>query len=206
MNELIWFSIPGALVVYAARLSIPEVHTAPDALIIASAPVVGFLFHQLYRAIFESCGGWESNSRRVLFEIRAAYKIPDDDQHAPFLIWETTFYSDRISNSFRDHNRGAWHYIMSFRSIVLSAAFAGLLLAVTPAFWTTAFNPLLHMVSYVGIFGLFCLKSHLTHDSLTRQEIACFHRYRPAFDETQKVLIESAKKKSLSNKHKSEDA
>ena len=129
MNELIWFSIPGAVLLYAARILFPSLRASPDALVIAAAPVIGFLFHQLYRTLFELCGGWESPRRAVLSAIRSAYAISDTDRHTIFLIWETTIYSDGIPDGFRDHDRGTWHYIMSFRSISLSAALAGICLA-----------------------------------------------------------------------------
>jgi hypothetical protein len=94
MNTLIWFSIPGAVAVYSLYMSIPQFKALPSSLVIASAPVIGFLIHQLYRTVFEWIGGWENIKRPVLRLISEEYKIPSfqKNESLPFLIWEITFY------------------------------------------------------------------------------------------------------------------
>lgn len=189
MNELIWFSIPGAVLLFAAGLLFPSLRAAPDTLLVAAAPVSGFLFHQFYRTVFELFGGWASSRRPVVAAIRSAYAIPATDHNTPFLIWETTFYSDGIPESFRAHNRGAWHYIMSFRSIWWSSALGAICLLVVPRFWGGASQSIGCVLSFVVVSVVFFLKAHLTYSSLGRQEVACFQHYRSAFDATRNAIV-----------------
>lgn len=115
MNELIWFSVPGAVGLYALHLAFPGNSSNGGLLVIASAPILGFILHQLYRTVFEACHGWETLRRPVLALIKKEYNLDDGNPRLPFLIWETSFYSDGVPDSFREHNRSGWHYVMSFR-------------------------------------------------------------------------------------------
>lgn len=188
MNELIWFSIPGAVGLWALHLAFPQEEWNNKLLVIASAPVLGFILHQLYRTLFESKRGWETNARPVVALIRETYKIKDSEKHKPFLIWETTFYSAGIPGAFRDHNRNAWHYVMSFRSVAFTSALSGLALAFVPTFWKTSSLPVLWLGLFGALFVLFWQKGRLTYLSLTRQECATFHHYRKNFDDTKNLL------------------
>ncbi len=102
MNELIWFSIPGAISLLALHLAFPDRVANVNVLAIASAPVLGFILHQFYRTLFEFGRGWETNNRPVVALLRETYKIPDSEKSKPFLIWETTFYSAGIPDAFRE--------------------------------------------------------------------------------------------------------
>jgi hypothetical protein len=96
MNELIWFSVPGAIAICAIYLLCPRIGSAPAAVLIGVVPMLGFILHQTYRTFFEAFGGWESPRRSVLASIQAAYRIDQSQRYAAFLIWETTFYSNDI--------------------------------------------------------------------------------------------------------------
>jgi hypothetical protein len=184
MNELIWFSIPGAVGLYALHLAFPDSNWDNKVLVIASAPVLGFILHQFYRTIFEARRGWETDSRPVLALIRGVYKIDNSDKQMPFLIWETTFYSKAVPDSFRNHNRNSWHYVMSFRSVAFASAVSGVVLACVPAFWQTSNLPVAQLALFAGLFVLFWQKSRLTYSSVTKQECAAFRRHREGFDDT----------------------
>ena len=96
MNDLIWYSIPGAIVI------MPFIQTHSDSIssekwligiIIVGIPVVGFIIHQMWRTIYESFGGFKSNRRKVIRAIiehdNWGIKFKED----AFLVWELTFYS-----------------------------------------------------------------------------------------------------------------
>ena len=194
MNELIWFSVPGAVGLYALHLAFPGNSSNGGLLVIASAPILGFILHQLYRTVFEACHGWETIRRPVLTLIKKEYNLDDANPRLPFLIWETSFYSDGVPDSFRENNRSGWHYVMSFRSIAFASAIAGIALACIPAFWQSTEMP----GAQIGLFGalalLFWLKGRLTYSSLTDQECAAFRRYRPAFDSTRETMPKPTKR------------
>jgi hypothetical protein len=188
MNELIWFSIPGAVGLWALHLVFPHEDWNNKVVVIASAPVLGFILHQLYRVIFESTRGWEKDARPVLALIRETYKIADSQERMPFLIWETTFYSNDIPKAFREHNRNSWHYVMSFRSVAFTSAFSGLAVGFVRTFWRASSMPFLQLGLLALLFLLFWQKGRLTYLSLTRQECSAFRRYRKAFDDTRRAL------------------
>ncbi len=197
MNELIWFSIPGAILLVALYHVLPGMENVNSLLTVTGAPVIGYIVHQTYRTLFEIQGGWESSKREVLNVIASTYKLTGNGMRQPFLVWETTFYSEGIPNSFRDHNRGSWHYIMSFRSVSFSALIAAVLF--TARILTEFFlgscslkcgdTTLIFIVISLILAMLFWKKASLTYSSLTRQEVAAFHEYREAFDKTAQRII-----------------
>lgn len=188
MNELIWFSIPGAVGLCALHLAFPNSDWNNKVLVIASAPVLGFTVHQLYRTIFEARRGWETDRRPVLALIRKEYKIRTSNKQMPFLIWETTFYSNAIPDSFRQHNRNSWHYVMSFWSVAFTSFVSGLALACVPAFWQTSGMAVVQLALFAGLFILFWYKGRLTHSSLTEQECAAFRLHRKSFNDTHTAM------------------
>ncbi|MBX3374914.1 MAG: hypothetical protein KF817_13870 [Phycisphaeraceae bacterium] len=188
MSELIWFSIPGAIGILALHLAFPDVSRSSDLLAVASAPVVGFILHQLYRTFFECNRGWETDARPVIALIRSTYRLPKSEKDHPFLIWEMTFYSAGIPDAFRAHNRSSWHYVMSFRSVAFASALSGVALACLTWFRGSSTLTLPYLGLFAALFGLFWAKSRLTYRSLTMQECAAFHLYRTSFDRTRARL------------------
>ena len=77
MNELIWFSIPGAILLLAIGIIMPNelfyVKTEYIAIIIVSAPIIGFIVHQLWRTIFEIVWGFHTKKRLVIFKIMTLF-------------------------------------------------------------------------------------------------------------------------------------
>jgi len=196
MSELIWYSIPGAIVIFALYLVSPSICSSQAVVIIASTPVLGYVVHQLYRTIFELFRGWESSRRPVLKMIRDTYNLDSSERNSPFLIWETTLYSDKIPNAFRDHNRASWHYVMSFRSICFASVISGFIIACFPKFWSYQSHPVLIICGFLAIGIIFWLKGKLTYLSLTRQECAAFKKYNEAFKCTRERIAMKLNRKN----------
>jgi hypothetical protein len=150
--------------------------------------MLGFVLHQAYRTLFEAFRGWESPRRPVLALIRDAYGIGETQEHTPYLIWEITFYSDDLPGPFRDHVRGVWHYIMSFRSVSFAAGLSAVALIVPWLLKLPDRPSLLAVAGFVLLAALFWLKARLTYLSLGRQELVAFQRYREAFDKVQRAI------------------
>ncbi|MBI3799287.1 MAG: hypothetical protein HY268_20270 [Deltaproteobacteria bacterium] len=203
LEQLIWYTVPGALVVAAMLLVWPHV-LQPDgmtALIIAGTPLLGFVIHQAYRLFFEWRGGFTQESRRSLDILWQAIARPcgfENSDHRytkSFLIWEITFYGEEIPEGFRGHDRGAWHYILSFRASSWSSFFAAFIL-VWAILWRTYTNTQQGSLFYLIIAALvavavgfiFCFKGKQTHESLMNQEIAVIYRYAEKFSETARKL------------------
>jgi hypothetical protein len=150
MNELIWFSIPGSLVV-ATLLYVgcwPDIDKVGNALLTAGVvPLIGFIIHQLFRCLFEKWFGFQWHRRRVIAEIQKYWKDDNINHRHAFLIWESTFYSDDSPESFREHDRGAWHYILSF----WSGAFAAGLTLLGVSVWHSRIASLVLIVVGVAL-------------------------------------------------------
>ena len=153
-----------------------------------AVPALGFFLHQFYRVLFEACGGFANKSRTALDHIQNEIAlnggITDCDRDKAFLIWEITFYDDGFLSPFRDHDRGAWHYILSFRSAVFAAAL-GLSWTI---FRYSVGTKQLHLLAVAAVeFALgvvFALKSRTSYQSLVRQELAAVFRWRELFATT----------------------
>ena len=191
MNDLIWFSIPGAIALYASYILFPTFGSAPAAVLVGAAPVSGFIIHQIYRTFFELRGGWESPRRPVIVFIQEAYGIPTSEKNSAFLIWETTIYSDQLPEAFREHNRRMWHYVMSFRSVWLAASLSCIALIVVQ-FLCGLPRPTTRFVLGFSYLELaFCWKGKLTYNSLSKQEVAAFQAHRNGFDTTRMLMQRS---------------
>lgn len=182
MNKLIWFSVPGSIIVTSLVFAgiWPEVNSSGVALLTAGAvPVIGFIFHQLFRCMFEKWFGYDWNQRRVISEFRNQW--PDDNlsEKDAFPIWEATFYGPSFPEGFREHDRGAWHYIVSFWSGALAAIVAFLILIATESLWAIAFPS-------VGI--ILGIKGYQTWASLCDQESLIFRRHIDLFTENKTAL------------------
>ncbi len=194
MEELIWFSIPGAFAVLAVILGFPTLSLNQQKAAVLCAPVLGFIIHQFMRCLFEVEGGFHSSHRTVIREIQKAYGLPHTRQgrRDAFLIWETTFYSNAIPEPFRAHDRGAWHYILSFWSVALAAVLAAALLLVLVRIGT-AIPHLFHWLILLGLAAaLFTIKGIQTFCSLRAQEVAVFNAHRKSFNNTRKQIAEQS--------------
>jgi hypothetical protein len=185
MEELIWFSIPGALLATAIMTVWPEtIDTEPKAIVwVILVPAIGFVVHQLYRLIFEASGGYARKSRSVLQHIINLTDHKDiKDNKKAFLVWEIAFYSDKFPVAFRDHDRGAWHYILSFWSISFSAVISCLLCGVGFVLVSSiGVRVLLVAIGELIIAIIFYLKGRSTYKSLIQQEVAILYTNKDLF-------------------------
>lgn len=194
MQELIWFSIPGFVMAAAIVAVWPSsIDSEPKTVLwIVLVPVIGYIIHQLFRLIFEATDGFARKSRTVLHHISTVLapreNIPAPDLKQAFLVWETVFYSDEFPAPFRDHDRGAWHFILSFWSISFSATIA-LILCLIDYFFISSDEYLLGIAfGEFSIALIFYLKGGSTYQSLTRQETAIVYNYEKIFLATLKKL------------------
>lgn len=208
MEQLIWFSIPGAVIAVTLAAIWPlNIDTGPKvAMWIVVTPVVGFIIHQLFRLIFEGAvvfagkfpWGFDGKWRPVL-QYTCKHLISDPKEklnnNEAFLIWELTFYSDAISNSFREHDRGAWHYILSFWSISLAAILSLILcllaiwlpnLITLPGISGIGDTKLISVIAYgqIVLAVIFALKGWSTYQSLSKQEVAIMKLHKDKFLKT----------------------
>ena len=206
MDRLIWFSMPGAVLVPAIVACVPELSnfkiTEGEAVLLAiTIPFVGFVLHQVYRMLFEATGSFARGSRPVIRPIQQEYSASAPNTKVSrkdaFLIWEITFYSEPFPNSFREHDRGAWHYVFSFWSVSFAAliAMASLVLCGLPVELNSVTPIALHpqtllLVGELAMFIVFYIKGKQTFDSLMRQEVAAFWRHRHAFDQTADAILQ----------------
>lgn len=194
MDQLIWFSIPGAVFLFAVASIFPtSFNTEPKIIIlVASVPVVGFIIHQTFRLIFELTGGFARKSRKVLAYLSTRFSEHEGsriDNVKAFLIWETTFYSSKFPAAFRDHDRGSWHYILSFWSICASALIAGVFCVVF-FFVTRQVNLLWVGIGEFAIALIFWLKGNTSYRSLNNQEVWVVRSNYELFAETKAANIE----------------
>lgn len=194
MQELIWFSIPG-FVMAATIIAIwpSTIDSEPKTVLwIVLLPVMGFIVHQLFRLIFEVTGGFARKSRKVLHHISKVLalreNIPIPNLQQAFLVWEAVFYSEEFPAAFRDHDRNAWHFILSFWSVSISAIIAFILCLIGYFFISPDNNFLGIACGEFSIALIFFLKGRSTYKSLIQQETAIVYNYEKIFLDTLKKL------------------
>lgn len=195
MKDLIWFSIPGAILILPIIFLFNGDLQSEDSfigIILVSVPVCGFILHQAWRLIFEAFGGFSSKKRKVIHEIQNKdWKIKKQlNRYDAFHVWELTFYSCGIDPSFRDHDRGAWHYIMSFLSCFVASIF-GILLFIYDYLRDPCLKSFqwIWVIIYILIAIIFFFKARLTRDSLEQQEIAILKLHEDKFQTTAEDLF-----------------
>jgi hypothetical protein len=198
MNKLIWFSIPGAIIILPLILMVPNI--GKDWIIgLIGIPILGFIIHQLWRTIFELLGGFKSEKREIIKAIKNWNKNIKENE--AFLVWEMTFYSEVVDKSFREHDRGAWHYIMSFYTCSIASGLSILIMIASNIINYLIYNncftnikPLdlpcsccLIVIFFILGF-LFFAKAKLTSESIDRQELALLKIFEEDFKNTARKL------------------
>ena len=197
MEELIWFSIPGAVMAIAIGVVwYPVFGNELGALVLGVlAPVIGFIVHQSSRLLFEGTGGYAQKSRTVLHYISDVL-APRENVIVPnleraFLVWEITFYGEDFPAPFRDHDRVTWHYLHSFWGITLSAVLSPIL-CIVGCFGYFASSPIINVLGVVLgevlIAVIFALKGRSTYHSLIKQETAMAQKHKELFLATLRKL------------------
>jgi hypothetical protein len=199
MEQLIWFSIPGAILGVPIALIYPQIFSSTAYSIVAVAlfPVIGFILHQFFRLCFEKTGGFARKSRtsldHILKELELQESIRDSRPDIRFLVWEITFYGKEFPPAFFEHDRRCWHYILSFWSVAL-AAFLAVAIAMCGFLFQRMDNHLLMVALAELLLGVvFCLKGYSTYHGLIKQEIAVFHKYKDLFRQTVDSIKEMPK-------------
>jgi len=194
MEELIWFSMPGAVMAAAIAAVWPSTVDSESKIVVwvVVVPVIGFIVHQLYRLLFETTGGYARESRTVLQYISNVL-APRENLTVPgpikaFLIWEITFYSDDFPESFREHDRRMWHYILSFWSITLSATLSMSLCLIGYLVMSRSNSILLVAGAELIVAIVFYFKGRSSYQSLVRQETAMAHNHESIFLATLRKL------------------
>lgn len=195
MEELIWFSVPGAVLAGAIVTVWPATaDTEPKAVVwVVIAPIIGFIIHQFFRLLFESSGGFAHRSRTVLHLISTVLprrvNLPALSLEKAFLVWEVTFYSEDFPSSFRDHDRGAWHYILSFWGIGMAAAIA-LVVCLSGSYFGTGQSTNTQLMALLDfcVAVIMYFKGRATFRSLMQQETAIFHVHEGLFLKTVQQL------------------
>lgn len=99
MNQLIWFSIPGAILILALGIVIPIDNLTEKnvVLIVVGIPIVGFIIHQLWRTIFELFWGYHFKGRLIIIELMNEYRIsnkeafPASSSFVRRMLWQDVF-------------------------------------------------------------------------------------------------------------------
>jgi hypothetical protein len=158
----------------------PKVNSSGVSLLTAGAvPMIGFVFHQIFRCVFEKWFGYDWVQRRVISEIRNQWSDEGLSNKDAFLIWEVTFYGHGFPEGFREHDRGAWHYIVSFWSGAFAAVVAFLI--VLPAYGLWA-------LTFIAVGIVLGIKGFLTWVSLCDQEFLIFRRHIDLFTDNKNAL------------------
>jgi len=120
ITEIIWYTLPGGLYVLALAVSMPSLAARYTTLLIASAPVVGFSFHQVTRFLFEeSPYGYHGKKRPIVRYLRAKFRLREYRDAAN--IWHLTFHGPGFPETLRDHDRRMWHFILSLWTFAAAA-------------------------------------------------------------------------------------
>ncbi len=163
------------------------------AVLALAAPALGFALHQFFRVGFEATGGFARRSRTSL---DALMELAQSEQHRvdrwqAFMAWEVTFYGSAVPEAFRSHDRGGWHYILSFWSIAFAAgvSFVLAVVAMLAGFAQCGWLSLAGLVVGQAVVGLgFFWKGRQTFSVLVAQETAVIRLYRDAFADTLRKL------------------
>ncbi len=196
MDELIFYSIPGALVMLSAialRPSSTDLSPVQAVLGAALVPLVGYIFHQLYRLLFEFTGNFERASRRAITYIHSTLPRPDAvpiTRRQAFLIWELGIYHKDVSAPFRDHDARSWHFILSFWASSL-AALLGCAAVIVASLLPYKMTPLWPAWPLLGVGLLLLLKGRNTYNSLNDQEVAFVRTNQQLFFHIMAALLEA---------------
>lgn len=194
MDELIWFSIPGAVISFAVIMVFPEVINTDSKFvaIVFLSPLIGFVIHQSYRLVFELTGGFARKSRtvidRILKELATEENIALKNRESAFMVWEITFYSEGFPSPFMNHDRGAWHYILSFWSITFAAVLSMLFCILAYFTFAPVPNSAIAAILELVIGLIFYYKGLTSYRSLCAQEVAITHTHKELFVKTLKKI------------------
>lgn len=204
MDKWIFFSIPGFVIILAIIGVNPEsIHNLNEVKILAftfSTPFIGFIIHQTYRLFFSINNGYENESREVLVFMKNSFKFSDKRKITlkdAFMAWETEIYDNKDFMGFLAHDAKFWHYLHSFRSIIL-ASLLGMAIMIVFHFYVPynyfmiyhhGFHYIFHglflstllFVLLLAITIIFFLLERKTYKTLNEQEIGFVTKHQEQF-------------------------
>ena len=202
MESLVWYSIPGVIVVATISLiALSELKLMTSPFFAVSLafliPTCGFVVHQLMRVLFEGTGGFARKSRLAMNEIcnwaKTEHNV-DIDCRKAFLVWESAFYGEGFPEAFREHNRGVWHYILSFWGVSLACLLSAMTTTVFFSINSDRLELFISSIFSLALYFMFRKKGFQTYHSLNKQEKMLFWRKSGIFkDHLYALLRESPK-------------
>ena len=179
MEQLIWCTIPGALLVTA--LVIPGFWLTRDtsgwtAITICTAPVVGLVMRETFRCLFNTWFRFRLPRWRVLGSIMRTQGDCSMGAKDAFVIWECGLCSDTFPAAFRDHLTRSMDRMFAYGSVSF-AALCGLPYLLFGEATTAA-------VVYVGVALAFACLGHQLWQVLDREQARMFEMHRNVFRST----------------------
>ena len=147
LDKLLFYSFPGGILLAGLLVAFPNlVDTMPAGLWLASAPLLGFVFHSFQRTIFDLSGGYRRSKREVIkllpeVDNEASAK---DESDVLYKRWEMQRYSGDFPDKLATHIKRTWHFAHGLCTCVYAAVFSAVLLGVrlTPIYPEPSFAPL----------------------------------------------------------------
>ena len=181
MKELIWYSIPGGIFAFCLYVGFDSTFLQEQSTLIgvASAPVIGFIIHQLFRTIFER-RVFASARRQVIRELTKDY--PELKDKEPFYVWETVFYSETIKDAFRERHRSLWNYAMSFWTVTLACILSILAFPICQHYFLAIWDGDWRWIGLFLVLGiLFLIKGLHTFKDIGEIEVITYRNMRHEF-------------------------
>jgi hypothetical protein len=187
MEELIWFSFPGAILTITLIVFFPKLLFSQTTvvLLLASAPIFGYIVQEFYRLLFDIFNGYDSKSRIVLNEIiKLSPKDNKINRKEAFLVWEATIYSDKFPDSLRTHYKQLWHYMFSFDAMATASIISILIITI----FKISSRGFEIVIPFLLIGGIFLWKKSTTYKSLNEQEVFAFYKFTKQFQDNLDIL------------------
>ncbi len=199
IEMLIWYLMPGSFIIITVHLLFPtnfHINSQILPLVLAAIiPIVGFVWHQIFRLFFEV----KRIRARFFFgplmdNIIAHYKENGSLNHVQaFDVWLMTFYSNLIPEAYRIHDQKTWHYIISFFSTGVVCACCG----VTGVIFLIFSNRIIAggpssiiFAGFVLIAIIFFWRGYHALTILRKEEKLAFSIYKNEFDPAFEAVLQ----------------
>ena len=201
MDELIFFSIPGLVIVLTIIGIRPTIINSQQELITLAllTPLAGYILHQTFRLGFELTGGYSRDSRAVvkyIVEKLATQESISISKKNAFHVWEITFYDTKDFSGFRDHDARSFHYTLAFWSTSFASIFGIILTGgyyffqKTPCF--DYFTPMkVFFIALQIVFAIiFWIRGNNVYKSINEQEVAFLLKNKEEFKKCMFEILE----------------
>lgn len=195
MNELIFFSVPGFVVILSVIGIYPDIITSTSSqklvALALTTPLFGYVLHQVYRLFFEITGGYSRKSRavvRYIVEKLAHQEAMSVSYLQAYLIWEITLHDTKDFSNFLAHVSKTWHFTLAFWVTTFSS--------IVGIIFTLCFSCYLHTTVNLSIMGLqgilgivFLRRGFNIYKTLNDQEVAFLRKNEPVFIDCMKKIV-----------------